>query len=308
MIASPAVSIRIDLAHIRENVRQIASRTRVPIYAVVKADAYGLGVVPVTDAIKDLVEAWCVFSVSEAAEARLFQRTGRPSITLGPAASLWPADYIEHHVRPGVSTVEQAAALCRADPLLCVDTGMQRFACPPERVEAVLQAAHFREAFTHATALEHARKLRGLLDGRGLRLHAAASNLLEEPEALLDAVRPGLAMYRGALHVSARLIEAGSAAGPLGYTGFKAPRHGVILCGYSNGLRKGPCLVNGQRRQILEVGMQSAYVEVGPADRVGDAVVLMGEGLSEDEVAAAWASTPHEAIFALSHAGRREYV
>lgn len=33
-----------------------------------------------------------------------------------------------------------ARALPRAEPILCVDTGMQRWACPPEQVDEVLRA------------------------------------------------------------------------------------------------------------------------------------------------------------------------
>src|SRR5258706_14836 len=116
-----------------------------------------------------------------------------------------------------------------------------------------------------------------------------------------------MGMYRGAARVSARLIEARDSRGPSGYSGFVTARHGVIRCGYSNGLRAGPCVVNGERRRVLEVGMQTAFVEIGPRDRVGDEVVLLGGGLSEAEVAAAWGCTAQEALFRLCSAGVREY-
>ena len=97
-------------------------------------------------------------------------------------------------------------------------------------------------------------------------------------------------------------------SGPAGYTGFVVPRHGVVLCGYTNGLRPGPCLVNGRRSRMLEVGMQSAFVECGPGDRVGDEVVLLGDGIEEAEVAKAWGTTPHNVLTALAGAGERAWV
>jgi alanine racemase len=302
-----AAKVEIDLSRIRANVEAIQRKVGVPVYAVVKADAYGLGATMVAQAIADAVDAWCVFIATEAVEYQLWERTRKPTICLGPPTALDPTFYVQHHVRPAVSDVAEAAALREADPLLCVDTGMQRFSCPPGQIDEAIRAGGCREAFTHAPRLEHARRLVELAGGRGLKLHAAASSLLEEKEAWLDAVRPGFAMYRGAVRVAAPLVEAKDTNGPAGYTGFVSPRVGVIICGYSNGLRKGPCLVNGRKRRILEVGMQSAFVELDPRDREGDEVVLLGDELAAEEVAEAWGCTPHEVLVRLGGAGRREY-
>jgi alanine racemase len=109
-------------------------------------------------------------------------------------------------------------------------------------------------------------------------------------------------------------VEARDGRGPAGYTGFVAPRHGVILAGYSNGLRPGPCLVADRRRRVVEVGMQSAFVALEPGDDQPDEVTLLGAprgadrpAVTEDEVAAAWGCTPHEALVHLSSLGPRQY-
>jgi alanine racemase len=151
-------------------------------------------------------------------------------------------------------------------------------------------------------------RLLDLAGGRGLALHAAGSSLLDEPSARLGAVRPGLALYRGTVRVSARLVEVRDSAGPAGYTGFAVPRHGVILCGYSHGLRVGPCRVNGRPSRVLEVGMQSAFVECAAGDRAGDEVVLLGDGLTEQEAADAWGAGPHTALVQLAASGGRAYA
>ena len=153
---------------------------------------------------------------------------------------------------------------------------MQRFACPPDRIEAVLKAGECDEAFTHATSLDRVDRLLALVGNRGLKLHAAGSSLLHEPSARLDCIRPGIALYRGAARVFTRLVDERKSHGPVGYSRFTAPRHGVILAGYSNGLRIGPCIVNGRRSRILEVGMQSSFVETVESDRIGDEVVFAG--------------------------------
>ncbi len=308
MQPSPNVRVRINLARIKQNLQHVKIQTGVPVYAVVKADAYGLGAVKVAEAIKDITDGFCVFRLKEAIDAQLWQRTKKRVIALGPPeARLDPIPYIEQGVTPAVTTVEQAKALRAAKPILCVDTGMQRFACPPEQVAEVLSAGDIHEAFTHGTRIEHVEKLKKSVGRSDVKLHAAASALLHEPAAYLDAVRPGAALYDGAVHVSTRLAEVHESIGPAGYSGFVAPRHGVILAGYSNGLRKGVCSINGKTRNILEVGMQSAFVEIDECDKVGDEVVLLGESNPETLIAEQWPCSSQEVLVTLASSGVRVY-
>lgn len=302
-------AVRIDLSRVRANADGIAARAGVPLIAVVKAEAYGLGASRVAEVLADRVEAFYVFDAAEAVRYGL-AALGRPTIAL-LGKSVDPRDYLAHRIRPVVWTAERADALRAARPVLSVDTGQQRFGCPAGQVGPILDGGACTEAFTHATSVDQARQLAAALGGRGLKLHAAGSALLDEPAARLDAVRPGLALYRGAVRASARLIEARDTRGPAGYSGFTPPtgRHGVIPAGYSDGLRAGgPCLVNGRRRRIPEVGMQSAFVELGPGDRAGDEVVLLGDGVTEQEVAAAWGATPQEVLVRMCGIGARSYV
>lgn len=308
MQPSPNVTVRINLARIRQNLQAIKMQTGVPVYAVVKADAYGLGAVKVAEAIKEITDGFCVFRLQEAIDAQLWQRTKKRIIALGPPETLDPRKYIDNGVTPAATTVEQATALRAAKPMLCVDTGMQRFACPPEQVHAVLAAGDIHEAFTHGTRVEHVDKIKKAIGRSDVKLHAAASALLHEPAAYLDLVRPGAALYHGAIHVAAPLVEVHESNGPAGYTGFVAPRHGVILAGYSNGLRTGTCSINGQTRKILEVGMQSAFVETVETDRVGDEVVLLGEANPETTIAEHWRSSSQEVVVALASAGSKVYL
>jgi len=306
---SPHVRVEIDLRRIRENISEIRRRTGVPVLAVIKADAYGLGAERIAPAIADRVEGFCVFKPEEASAIRLWEQTGKAAIAIGPPISANPADYIAHHVRPAISNPNQLAQLQSADPVLCVDTGQQRFACDPGQIDAILRSGKCSEAFTHATTLEQVKRFREAVGGRVARMHAAGSSLLAEPAAWLDAVRPGLAIYQGAVRVSTRLVETRRSNGPAGYTGFQVPFHGVILAGYANGVRTGSCLVNGRRSRILEVGMQSAFVEIDQHDKgLETEVVLLGDGLSEAQVAKAWNSSPHEAILRLSTCGIRAYL
>jgi len=306
---SPSVSVRVDLSVVRANAREIAALVGVPVLAVIKADAYGLGAAEVARAIHDIVGGFVVFSLDEAVAARLSDFPDLPVLALGPPPPHADVElHIRQHVRPAVWSAEQACTLRRARPVLSVDTGMQRFACPADQVSAALSAGQCDQAFTHAIRIEHVHRLLQHVGNRGLFLHAAASSLLGMPEARLDAVRPGLAMYRSAVRVSTRLVAARDSNSPAGYSGFLVPRHGVILCGYSHGLPAGPCIINGTRRRILETGMQTSFVELGPADHEGDEVVLLGDGLTESEIAAHWGTSPQQVLVRMCQLGLASYT
>jgi alanine racemase len=266
-----------------------------------------LGAETVVEAIGEIVDAFCVFDLQEATDANIYQRTGKRTLALGPPTSMNPADWHGAGVTPAIANLEQAVLLRAARPALCVDTGMQRFSCPPEKVDAVFKAGECSEAFTHGTRVEHANKLKSICGKYGVPLHASATALLHEPATMLDAVRPGLAIYRGAARVVTTMVEVHDSTGPAGYGGFIAPRHGVILMGYAHGLRPGICSVNGERRRVLEVGMQTAFVEAGPADRVGEQVALMDENVNDQVLAELWGISPHEVLLHLCAAGRRKY-
>ncbi len=308
MVPSPHVMVQIDLQRVRANAQTVRRETGVPLIAVVKADAYGLGAQRVAEAIADLVDGFCTSTLNEAISARV-ERFGKSTLTIGPIAPDASAEqHLKYNVRPAVWDRETALRLRRAHPVLSIDTGMQRFACPREHVDTVLAAGEIHEALTHATRIEHVHRLLTIAGNRGLKLHAAGSALLHEPVARLDAVRPGLALYRGAARVSAQLVEARDSTGPAGYGGFIMPRHGVILAGYSNGLRPGPCAVNGTARRVIEVGMQSGFIELGAGDKVGDEVVLLGDDVHEDHVGASWETSPQQALVQLAAAGVRQYL
>jgi alanine racemase len=313
-------TIEVNLARVRRNAADVAAATGVPLLAVVKADAYGLGAAAVADALCDLGDRLAGFYVFDAAEATaidLHRRTGRRTVALHGASSD-PADYRSAGIQPVVWTVERATALRGARPVLSIDTGQQRFACPPAEVDAVRRAGDCHEAMTHATRPEQAEQLRALTaDWSPIPVrHAAGSALLTTPAAWFDAVRPGLSLYRGAVRISARLMEARDGLGPAGYTGFCVPRFGVVPVGYRDGLRPGPCRVGGRASRVLEVGMQSAFVEIGAGVGVGEEVVLLGPdehddpsgndgAVAESDVATAWQTSPQEVLVRLTATARR---
>ncbi len=294
------INVTVDLDRIRASAERIRKHTGVALVAVIKADAYGAGAVRVADALAGVADDFAYFSVAEAREV------GRPGLVLGPPEAD-AAAFRELNLRPMVANEHDARRYAGVPLAISVDTGMQRFGAAPELVESLARGATVLDLYTHACDASGADVLRSLPCG-AVRKHAAATSLLDSPRAWLDAVRPGLALYRGATRVSTRLVSVRETNGPVGYTGFHYPHVGILLAGYSNGLSPASVVINGRRQRILEVGMNSCFVSVHPADRAGDEVILLGDELPEREIARELNVREHEVLCRYTALGVREYA
>lgn len=297
---SADVVVEIDLERVRAAAEAIRAQTRVPLKAVVKADAYGLGARRVADVLASVADEFCYFTLAEA------QDVGRPGLVLGPPSGA-PAVYAALRVRPSIGNAAQAERYGRVRCAINLDTGMQRFGCAASELAALVRTCNVEDVWCHANHVAAAEQLRAAIADLNLPRHAAASALLDAPETWLDGVRPGVALYRAALCVTAPLQVARETHGPVGYTGFTCPHVGVIFVGYSHGLRPAPVVINGRRQQMLEVGMNTTFVSLDPADRVGETVVLLGPALAPAEIATATASREHEVICRYAALGERKY-
>lgn len=125
--------IQIDLDAVLENFRAVQKRTGSDVMAVVKANGYGHGAVPVAK----LLQAECnFFGVSSVAEALELRRGGiqKPILILGPANLDAYDVLVKEDIRPAIFTMEQARKLsCEAQKAgktaafhFAVDTGMSR--------------------------------------------------------------------------------------------------------------------------------------------------------------------------------------
>ena len=161
--------VQIDLDAIVNNFRVILDKAKGPVMAVVKADAYGHGAVPVAQALEPLC---AFFGVSSVAEALELTAAGieKPILLLGHT----PPDTYETVVRKGYRVAifnrEDAEALskvareqgCTAYVHFALDTGMGRIGFQPTEENADLCAKisrlpglHIEGLFSHfATADE----------------------------------------------------------------------------------------------------------------------------------------------------------
>ena len=97
--------VEIDLDAVRHNISEERRRvgSDVMIMAVIKADAYGHGDVPVARALGDLADAYGVAVVEEALRLRE-QGIGKMLLVLGYTGSDWFDDVIAHNISQTVYT------------------------------------------------------------------------------------------------------------------------------------------------------------------------------------------------------------
>ena len=214
----------IDLAMLRENVRLI--RRSLPektmIMAVVKADAYGHGIVQVARNALRAGAKW--LAVARTDEGVMLRRAGigAPVLVLGASTMAEIADGVLHGLTmticsaASVHTLQKAAAASGMQGLmhLKIDTGMGRIgvrteaevadvlaalsACPDVRLTGAY--THFADAdgedevYTRMQ-LERFMALSSALP-EGIIRHCANSAAIHRyPEAALDMVRAGISMY-----------------------------------------------------------------------------------------------------------------
>jgi alanine racemase len=217
----------IDLAAIAANVglaRRLAG-PGVEVMAVVKADAYGHGAVPVAGTALEAGATWLGVAIpEEAIPLRMAGMTCR-ILVLGPISPAQADLVAAYRLDQCVCDLAQAEALDRAARAhgrklslhLKVDTGMGRVGLRPREVRGVAEKiaglpsvrlaglmTHFAESEAEDPAFareqlarfaEVTHELRGAGIAVPLRHASNSGALLHLPEARLDLVRPGIMLY-----------------------------------------------------------------------------------------------------------------
>ena len=221
---SRGTCVRVDLNAIAHNARALkkAIGADVRMLAVVKANAYGHGLVPVAKMALENGASFLGVAVPEEGQALRLAGVEAPILVLGNVSPDGALISVNEGLTQTVCDpwgVERLQDACRktgkiAEVHLKLDTGMNRIGARTEdEVRAVLAAlekapyvkltgvfTHFADAdnpndsFSKAQ-FERFKRLRALLPD-GLLTHAAASDAsLRFPWARLDMVREGIALY-----------------------------------------------------------------------------------------------------------------
>lgn len=306
--------VAVDLANLLANARAVRDAAGgAALLPIVKADAYGLGAIPVVRALESL-DPWgfAVVSVDEAVSLRE-AGVRRPLLVFTPARPEQRPAYRDHDLRAVLDDPKTAEGW--DGPFhLEIDTGMGR--CGVRWDDDGLDtwdSPHLEGAFTHfhsadASGASVERQWQrftaavGRLPERPSLLHAANSAAAWRLRERLDLVRPGIFLYGGqhapdlpaprpvisvrAPVVSLRHLPAGETVS-YGAT-WAASREtviGTVGIGYADGVPRllegrAHVLLDGQRRPLVgRVTMDFVMVDLGPDGggvRIGDLATIVG--------------------------------
>jgi alanine racemase len=220
--------LTVDLAALRRNAVRLRALVQpgANLGAVVKANGYGHGLVPVARALAGVADGFCVYRVDEAVALRDAGIAG-PILVLGPveprhlsaglAARVGIPLWDDGAFRRDVARAARAAGT-RFPVHAKLDTGVTRLGLDPADATRVLAsylsdealevrgvythlaaAEELESAFTHAQLAAFERATEPFADAlreRGARRHTAASAAaMLYPESRFDLVRAGIALY-----------------------------------------------------------------------------------------------------------------
>ncbi|HUF55655.1 MAG TPA: alanine racemase [Thermohalobaculum sp.] len=341
--------LTIDLDAIAANWRALdgISGPGVETAAVVKADAYGLGVRHVAPALARAGAR--TFFVALAEEGALLRRILGPDPTLYVLDGFAPDEqplFRDHDLRPVLNSREQAErwfTACRGLPSgIQLDSGMNRLGMeetgvPPLPTDGSVRLvmSHFacadepRSPMNRAQILEFGRLAGDLaLPGAALSL-AATGGILLGPEAHLGLTRPGIGLYGGLPFTDARPavrldvpviqvrdVAAGEVVGyGATWVADRPSRIATIAAGYADGLARalGNRASGWHRGRPLpfagRVSMDLVTLDVTDAPDVaaGDAVQLLGPDQTIDRLADAAGTVGYEVLTGLGSRYRRRY-
>ena len=336
---SRPAEVLINLTNIRKNflvAKKLAGNAKV--MAVVKANAYGHGSVPVARALTK-ADAFGVACMAEAVELR---EAGivKPVVLLGGVFDSTEWRYAEQYeLQVVVSNQDQLDSFLNYKPespgrqlviWLKVDTGMHRLGFSPEAfrrarsmliknsgLKDLVLMSHLACADDDnpMTASQLALFQNLTVDMAESKSLANSAALIQRPDTHYDWVRPGIMLYGGnpvqdSVRIEGRLsppmtlrsslidvrdIAAGDCVGyERQWCTSDAGRVGTVAIGYGDGYPRHaangtPVLVGGRRTFLVgRVSMDYVSVDLSnlPEAKRGDEVVLWGEGLPVDEVAA----------------------
>ena len=341
--------VEVHAAHLRANALAVHQLAKQPILAVIKNNGYGAGVVNVARVLEPL-DSIAGFAVVKLNEAHALRDAGikKPVLLMGPAEDAEMLEVTRRSIMPMVYTPGLVGPLSRAarpvEVHVCVDTGLGRVGVPHERALALIRqlavAKNIRirgmmMTFTEDRAfdLEQLQRFDALavnLTKAGLDVgarHAASSyTLFQHPDAMLDMVRPGMALYgiypepafrkasvldlKPALALKTRVayvkrIQTGETAGyNRAYVALAPVWIATLPVGHADGLPRtaakgGRVRINGKLYPIIaSVSASHTIVEIGPERRVeiGDEATLFDwtEGSRPEDLAAACGASVYD--------------
>ncbi|MDO9004952.1 MAG: alanine racemase [Aquabacterium sp.] len=272
---SRPIQARIDLSALKSNLRVVRRLATSRIMAVIKANAYGHGLLRAAEAL-DEAEGFALLDVRDAIALR--EAGFRQTILL--LEGFFTADELPLLAEYELSTVihsTQQLAMLDAYPRrgslsvwLKINTGMNRLGFAPEQLPAVMEKlkshpaigevtlmTHFAHADEAEGVAEQLERFKGLTAAyRAPRSLANSAAVLRYPATHAEWVRPGIMLYGASPFadtsaqqlglqpvmtlsseiISVRELKAGDRVGYAGlFRADKCMRIGTVACGYADG-------------------------------------------------------------------------
>ena len=348
------IQAHIDLSALRHNYlvatkhASLSGKTA-KAWAVIKADAYGHGMLRAASALAGLADGFALLEL-EAAVALRDAGIRQPILMLEgffePDELALCAEYsltLAIHRIEQLRMLREASLPVRLPIYIKLNTGMNRLGFTPEQIPDLRKELGLNTAVSSVTLMMHfadaddargvdwqLERFRRMTEGWNLPVCMANSAaILRHPQTIHDWVRPGIMLYGASpfadvsaaslglqpvMTLSSRIIgvQEIQPGERVGYGGtFEATRPmrvGIVACGYADGYPRvapsgTPILVNGQRTGTVgRVSMDMLACDLTdlPDAGVDAPVVLWGEGLPADEVAAAAGTISYELFCALA--------
>ncbi len=342
-----------SLSALRHNLG--VARRRAPVsraWAVVKANAYGHGLLRVAQTLAD-ADGYALLDLNEVVRLR-DAGCAKPILLL--EGIFQPADLeivdqygltVVVHDLEQILMLERARLATQISVYLKINTGMSRLGFTGSGVRAAYDRllasgkvaqislmTHFADADGAAGVAGQMTRFTESTVGMNAEISMANSAaILRYPETHADWVRPGIMLYgcspfadesaqaldlRPVMTLASEIIAVRDLrpGDRVGYGGtFAAPqpmRIGVVACGYADGYPRHapgriesntPVIVAGMRTHTVgRVSMDMLCVDLSAIAQavVGSPVVLWGDGLPADEVAACAGTISYELLCALA--------
>ncbi len=354
--SNPVVEASINLSALRHNAR--IARDLAPhsaLMAVIKANAYGHGMVAVAQALEPQVDGFAVARFEEAMTLRqhgignrLLIMSSRPDAEQLQQCADSAIDIAVHDAATAQLIAERKIAPA-LNIWLKIDTGMHRLGVPPPQAAALFRMLEASASVRETILMSHfasaddcqvdtTEQQLQCFDSATIGLSAPVSiansaAIITRSDCHRNWIRPGIMLYganplgetaqptlQAVMTLRSELLavrDIGAGEG-VGYnhtwTSTQPARIGTVAVGYGDGYPRHagngtPVLVNGHRAPLVgRVSMDTITIDLSEhaQAQAGDEVILWGDGLAVNEIAAHAGTIAYELLTQVT--GRAHYV
>lgn len=321
-------TLTIDLTQIAENWRSLDALTNCETAAVVKADAYGLGLPEVAPML--LKAGAKTFFTALTEEAVVLRQTLGPDPEIYVFSGALPGDapLLEaHNLVPCLNSPEQLQNLNGNNRIaLQIDTGMNRLGfepadIPPDMTPELI-ISHL--ACSDDTSSPHNQEQLNVFNEVTAHFAcptsiAATGGIHLGPDYFADLTRPGIGLYKNCVRLSLPVIQTRTVS-PGEFVGYSAtfwpdtPRKiATVSAGYADGIPRiltGASLFAGDQPCPIvgRISMDLTTVDISDLDHTPQTMEILNEHQTAEDLAQKAQTIPYEILTSLGSRYERKYI